>query len=348
MKTLKRSLAILLSVIMVFSTFAFVIFASAEGEAVTVDVAVNPPQATKKADTTFTTNNEKFVPGNLPYLTFALANPGTNYGFDEFGGVPSEDQVLNVVKNANMPQGGTPEEIKAGTALCDALLQVIKNGIAWVEYDINEYHKLVDGGVLTEEELDNYLKNNDKNDLILGLLSSSSEFGLSFANCFDNEKAKDVSSTAKYLKPGDSFKEGKSYACCFQICPNINIEGLKSAVNALAPYCEKKADIKKKLETASEDERVNLNNELENLDITYEKELNAFMDVADDLYNAENEGYSATINGKDAEEIGTELGMFWTYDFGEAAKKPTIIDMIKDFFRNIIEFIKNLFNFKKA
>lgn len=218
MKTLKKSLSLLLAAVMLLSTFTFVI-ANAEGS-VTVNVQVTMPQVGKKADETIKVDDEKYVPG-WPELEEVLLAQAEQLKETEFEAV-----------------------VKAAVP---SWIQMLKNGIAWIEYDKNEIQSLVDAGAFSEETDEAVLKEMIKEygfapigELIL---CASKEYGLSVTG----KDGKEYSTTAKRLEPGDAFKEGKSYICLCVVSqkdksvdngdyPDITVNGEKTYYESESYY----------------------------------------------------------------------------------------------------------------
>ena len=350
MKNLKKSLAILLAAVMLFSTFAFVTaYADDDNDGrATVNVKVNAPVVGEKADETIIVEDERFVPG---YADMLLLDDDPEDFYKNFGKMPTSEEVVNNMMKMELDESANSQDKKFREAQTASIGRMIMKGIVWIEYDINDFNKMVDAGAITQDELDALLKDYSKWDLIEILLQSSEEYGGSFG-----ESYKGISSTARFMKPGDTFKEGKSYMCCLQASVDIKkeIEDMVTAGNALMPCYERKSEINKKLETATDEEATELNSQLETLEA-------AISEKSDNYYayygaarskiisiNGENYGMPVlTVNGEKTEE---NMKGMWAayYDFGEAEKapeEPTFIERVIAFFNSIIDFFRNLFSF---
>lgn len=346
MKTLKKSLALLLAAITLFSTFAFVTAnADAGNGRATVNVRVTAPAAGEKAEFSIKVDDERFVPGMADLF---LIDTNVETFFAEFGKMPtSEEAVDKWIARAAEENSGN--DAAYYSAYYSAINNMIKKGITWIEYDPNDFQKLVDAGLADKTELEELTRS----EYIGILLQSSAEYGSSFERTFGDE-AKGISSTARFMKPGDTFKEGKSYMCWCEATPDVKAETVEliKAGNALMPYYEKGAEIGKKLETATEEEAAALNTRLDALNDEYSEQLNKYdeallaaINKCRDI-NGEEYFYPVlTVNGEKTEENMKSLWMAY-YDFGEV-KTPTILDRIIAFFTGIIDFIKNLFSFVK-
>ena len=344
MKTLKKSLALLLSAMMLFSTFAFVV-ASAEGsnDRAVVDLKINAPVAGKKADEAPVIENSKFVPGNSDLIVLIEGDPETCYR--EFGKMPNVDEYMTF-DNLAADVKGTEEE-KYARAVVASLTQMVKNGIAWIEYEEADIQTLIDSGSISKEDYSKYSAEYGAAVCFPYLLTASAEYGLSVKG----KDGKEYSTTARFMEAGEKFKEGKSYLCLCTALADVREETKEvyKAANALMPYCEKKADIQKKLETATGEEADELNSRLEALDEEYKdkrEDYNAKIGVAyTKLTEATGRAYipEITVNGK---KTVPEYDAFYAnvYDFGAAEKAPTILDKIIEFFNTIIEFFRNLFS----
>ena len=334
MKTVRKGISIILVICMLISTFAF-ICASADTGRVTVNVRADAPKAGLKANYSIEVDTEHYVPGlsGMPFITGM-----TDAGFycEEFGKVPTMEEFIDYMSDKRVE--GVPEAAKYYKAYYSALKHAMTGGIAWIEYDEKDIEKLF--------ELAPEYKDIDRAGLIDMLLSCSDECGV-------EEYAEiDFASSARYMQPGDKFKEGKSYACRVYASYNIEKEAdaLKDAINALMPYCRKKSEIDNKLKTASEDEITALNGELEQLKTQYDKELRDYEAVRDTFEELRQKTQLSdtipviTVNGEKTEEQTSGGGYGYFYDFGKA-EKSTVIDLIIEFFENIVNFFKTLFNF---
>lgn len=343
MKTLKKSLALLLAAITLFSTLAFVTAnADAGNGRQTVNVRVTAPAAGEKAEFSIKVDDERFAPGMADLF---LLDTHAETFFTEFGKMPTSEEAVDKMTADALGDSGNEFDV----AYYSAINNMIKSGITWIEYDLNDFQKLVDAGLADKTELEELTRL----EYIGILLQSSAEYGSSFERTFGDE-AKGISSTARFMKPGDTFKEGKSYMCWCEATPDVKAETaeLIKAGNALMPYYEKRAEIGKKLETATEEEAAALNTQLdalndeysEKLD-NYEEALSAPVNKCRDINGEEYYYPVLMVNGEKTEENMKSLWMAY-YDFGEV-KTPTILDRIIAFFTGIIDFIKNLFSFVK-
>ncbi|MBQ8943297.1 MAG: hypothetical protein IJ050_02240 [Clostridia bacterium] len=346
MKTLKKSLALLLAAITLFSTLAFVTANADSGDGrATVNVRVTAPAAGEKAEFSIKVDDERFVPGMADMF---LLDTDAETFFAEFGKMPTSEEAVDK-RIARAAEENSGNDAAYYAAYYSSINNMIKKGIAWIEYDPNDFQKLVDAGLADKTELEELTRS----EYIGILLQSSAEYGSSFERTFGDE-AKGISSTARFMKPGDTFKEGKSYMCWCEASLDVKAETaeLIKAGNALMPYYEKRAEIGKKLETATEEEAAALNTQLdalndeysEKLD-NYEEALSAPVNKCRDINGGEYYYPVLTVNGEKTEENMKSLWMAY-YDFGEV-KTPTILDRIIAFFTGIIDFIKNLFSFVK-
>ena len=343
MKTLKKSLALLLAAITLFSTLAFVTAnADAGNGRATVNVRVTAPAAGEKAEFSIKVDDERFVPGMADLF---LIGTNAETFFAEFGKMSTSEEVVEKWITDALGDSGNEFDV----AYYSAINNMIKKGITWIEYDLNDFQKLVDAGLADKTELEELTRL----EYIGILLQSSAEYGASFERTFGDE-AKGISSTARFMKPGDTFKEGKSYMCWCEATPDVKAETVEliKAGNALMPYYEKGAEIGKKLETATEEEAAALNTQLDALNDEYSEKLNKYgevrfaaIDKCRDINGGEYYYPVLTVNGEKTEENMKSLWMAY-YDFGEV-KTPTILDRIIAFFTGIIDFIKNLFSFVK-
>ena len=345
MKTLKKSLALLLAAITLFSTLAFVTANADAGDGrQTVNVRVTAPAAGEKAEFSIKVDDERFAPGMADLF---LIDTHAETFFAEFGKMPTSEEVVD--KMTADALGDSGNDAAYYSAYYSSINNMIKSGITWIEYDPNDFQKLVDAGLADKTELEELTRS----EYIGILLQSSAEYGSSFERTFGDE-AKGISSTARFMKPGDTFKEGKSYMCWCEAMPDVKAETVEliKAGNALMPYYEKGAEIGKKLETATEEEAAALNTQLDALNDEYSEKLNKYgeallaaINKCRDI-NGEEYFYPVlTVNGEKTEENMKSLWMAY-YDFGEV-KTPTILDRIIAFFTGIIDFIKNLFSFIK-
>lgn len=330
MKTVKKSLALLLSAIMIFSSFAL-ISSAAEKSPKTINVQVNAPVVGEKADETIKIDDAKYKPGVDEAYEFEV--------FYRHGGIWSEIESFNnklptTAEVFDKMQESIPEGDKY-TALeraqIEAQKQMITKGITWLEYDekeIEEFYKI-------QPEY----KNENKYFTLIKTANYSKEYGLGDET---------FSSTTKFLKPGDSFKEGKSYVCFVETEMEMKdkLDTLRAAANELIPYYREKNEINKQLSDATEEKAAELNSKLETLEKNYKAKNEAYeaaIKAIDDLKQFEN-GYPAiTVNGEATTEITKGIWLAY-YDFGKAAEKQTFLDIIKAFFNNIIEFFRNLFS----
>ena len=343
MKTLKKSLALLLAAITLFSTLAFVTAnADAGNGRATVNVRVTAPAAGEKAEFSIKVDDERFVPGMADLF---LIGTNAETFFAEFGKMSTSEEVVDKWITDALGDSGNEFDV----AYYSAINNMIKKGITWIEYDLNDFQKLVDAGLADKTELEELTRL----EYIGILLQSSAEYGSSFERTFGDE-AKGISSTARFMKPGDTFKEGKSYMCWCEATPDVKAETVEliKAGNALMPYYEKGAEIGKKLETATEEEAAALNTQLDALNDEYSEKLDKYgevrfaaIDKCRDINGGEYYYPVLMVNGKKTEENMKSLWMAY-YDFGEV-KTPTILDRIIAFFTGIIDFIKNLFSFVK-
>ena len=347
MKTLKKSLALLLSAVMLFSTFAFVVAnADYDQQRLKVNVQVTPPVAGKTADFTIKTD-DNFVPGFADVL---ILNSDPVSVYEMCGKVPSTsgEYVEAMFKGAmKSTSEESPKDAKYFNAYYPAIGQMMKGGIAWIEYDVKDLQKLVDAGLADQAEVDAVMKDGLNLDFIGILLQSSSEYGYSFEN-IGGEKGKGISSSARIMAPGDKFKEGKSYMCWCEASIDLKAEAAEwlNVLKALEPYFKKDAEISKKLDGATEEEREDLNAQRDALKEEYAKDLEKATNIAKAVMNkvGNHDNYYpvVTVNGEKTEENRKSV---WCaiYDFGEAEKEPTILDKIIEFFNSISEFFKNLF-----
>ena len=346
MKTLKKSLALLLAAITLFSTLAFVTAnADAGNGRQRVNVRVTAPAAGEKAEFSIKVDDERFVPGMADLF---LIDTHAEAFFAEFGKMPTSEEVVDKW-TARAAEDNSGNDAAFYSAYYSSINNMIKSGITWIEYDPNDFQKLVDAGLADKTELEELTRL----EYIGILLQSSAEYGSSFERTFGDE-AKGISSTARFMKPGDTFKEGKSYMCWCEATPDVKAETVEliKAGNALMPYYEKGAEIGKKLETATEEEAAALNTQLDALNDEYSEKLNKYgevrfaaIDKCRDINGGEYYYPVLTVNGEKTEENMKSLWMAY-YDFGEV-KTPTILDRIIAFFTGIIDFIKNLFSFVK-
>ena len=341
MKTLKKSLALLLAVIMLLSSFAFVIANADDNEGRTVvNIQITPPQAGNKAEETFKVDDERFTPGFADYVSFSESPVDC---IARYGKMLSPEEYVD-----KMTDGFASQQQDAFLkAYYEALKPMMKNGITWIEYDLNDFQKMIDAGKTTREELEAMLKEYSKLELAGWLLQSSSEYG---GKIGDSE----YSTTARFMKPGDTFKEGKSYMCWCEAFVDIKAETAEyiKACNAIKPYFEKYAEINKKRADASEEEDAELKSQLEALDTQYKDGIDAVKAAVTAVQNkVKAAGCSEfpilTVNGEKTEDNRKSLWMA-CYDFGEAKKAPTILEKIIEFFNSIIELLKNLFGFIPA
>lgn len=348
MKTLKKSLALLLAAITLFSTLAFVTAnADAGNGRQRVNVRVTAPAAGEKAEFSIKVDDERFVPGMADLF---LIDTHAEAFFAEFGKMPTSEEAVDKWTATEDNSRNDAAYYAAYYAAYDSSINnMIKNGIAWIEYDPNDFQKLVDAGLADKTELEELTRS----EYIGILLQSSAEYGSSFERTFGDE-AKGISSTARFMKPGDTFKEGKSYMCWCEASLDVKAETaeLIKAGNALMPYYEKRAEICKKRETATEEEAAALNTQLDALNDEYSEKLDNYEEAlfapvykCRDINGGEYYYPVLTVNGKKTEENMKSLWMAY-YDFGEV-KTPTILDRIIAFFTGIIDFIKNLFSFVK-
>ena len=346
MKTLKKSLALLLAAITLFSTLAFVTAnADAGNGRQRVNVRVTAPAAGEKAEFSIKVDDERFVPGMADLF---LIDTHAEAFFAEFGKMPTSEEVVDKW-TARAAEDNSGNDAAFYSAYYSSINNMIKSGITWIEYDPNDFQKLVDAWLADKTELGELTRL----EYIGILLQSSAEYGSSFERTFGDE-AKGISSTARFMKPGDTFKEGKSYMCWCEATPDVKAETaeLIKAGNALMPYYEKRAEIGKKLETATEEEAAALNTQLDALNDEYSEKLNKYdealfaaINKRRDINGEEYYYPVLTVNGEKTEENMKGLWMAY-YDFGEV-KTPTILDRIIAFFTGIIDFIKNLFSFVK-
>ena len=334
MKTVKKSTCILLVICMLISTFAFICVAADAGRN-TVNVRVDVPKAGKKASNSIVVDTENYVPGfsGMPFIT-GITDAEEFY--NNFGCVPTAEEYIDSLENERI--GSNPDYAKYYKAFYSSFKKLATDGIVWIEYDKKDIEKLF--------ELAPEYKDIDRAGLIDMLLSCSDECGV-------EEYAEiDFASSARYMQPGYKFKEGKSDACRVYASYNIEKEAdaLKDAINALMPYCRKKSEIDNKLKTASEDEITALNGELEQLKTQYDKELRDYEAARDTFEELRQKTQLSdtipviTVNGEKTEEQTSGGGYGYFYDFGKA-EKATVIDLIIEFFENIVNFFKNLFNF---
>ena len=355
MKSIKKSLAILLAAITLFSSFA-VVFASAENNGKTVtNVQVAAPVIGEKSDEiTVKTDDERYVPGSSVsvYEENHIMEIEKFYNlYKTYGHIITPEEYVEIYLSNLNAVNEASKEYKYYKAVMSAIIRLFNTGIIWTEYEMKDVE-------FYEEFSKNYLENYDaeqKNEFIGAvviqvLLHSSSEYGLSFEDTL-GEKAKGRSSTARIMQPGDTFKEGKSYMCWCAIETDAKkeINNLLKAQEALIPYCNKKAETEKKLETASEEEKAALNNQLESLKTEYKAELDDYEAKKESVEYALSYDYMPdfTINGEKAAFLGYSLQCYgYGYDFGEAEeapKKMTFIEKVIAFFERILDFFRRIF-----
>ncbi len=351
MKTLKKSLALLLSALMLFSTFAFVV-ANAEGEntRVTLDIRLDAPTAGKKAPEILPVEDKKFVPGIADVLPFG--SPEDIY--NNFGKIPSaEEYMAYAVGDIGLEY---PELEKEMAAFVSLITQMVKNGIAWIEYEEADIQALIDSGTISKEEYSRLSADYGAAPCLGYLIDYSKEYGMSIKG----EDGKEYTTSARCMEPGEKFKEGKSYICLCVALADVKKEAaeLRKIFESLVPYFEKKAGIDKKLETATGEEAEKLESNLSALKEEYKDKLENYDAQITAIYTKVEEaaggGYlvpEITVNGK---KTLFESEAFYAsfYDFGEAEKAPTFLEQIIEFFTNlfnfdfsrIIDFIRNLFS----
>ncbi len=343
---MKKAVCLLITLITIFSAFAFAFNANAanEKEKVTLNLQINQPVAGRKADSTIKIDDEKFVPGNSGLILFSVSDPG--YCSENFGKFPSIDEVM-------VPElwigglAGTKEE-KLCKAYFSSITQMVKNGIAWIEYDKNDIQTLIDADLVSERALEEYKEY--RNAPITGyLLEISREYGLSIIG----KDGKEYSTSARCMEPGEKFKEGKSYICMCAASADItaDIEELSKAVNDYIPFSKKANAITEKLRTATEAEAEELNAQLEALRDEYKKEESAYLvkskEISEKIHEITGgDGVCPDITVNGEKTIYEPEGFYASfYDFGEAEESPSFIEQIIAFFRSIIETITNLFPF---
>lgn len=321
-KTIKKSIALLMTAIMLASTFTFICSAGRE----TVNVTVTAPKVGEKAEYSLEIENENYIPGILPVLAFEFWRSAEN-NYEMFGKVPTMDECGDIFRNMADSISSDEDEpyYKSYKAMYSAEADMFKTGIMWFEYDEADLEKLY--------EQEPTFKNESRKDAIIALFNYSEEYGLG---------DEIYSSTIKYLKPGDSFVEGKSYACCVQIIKKYDEKALNEVyltAKALSTYFEKKIEINKKLENADEAEITKLNSELEALDNQYREKLDKYDAAKRNITFGNNP--VITVNGSQTEEHTKGL-WFAFHDFGEAEKGLTMLGRIIAFFQSIIDFFKSL------
>ena len=333
MKTLKKGLSIFLVVCMLFSTFAFICVAADEGRD-TVNVRVDTPKDGRKADFSIRVDKKGYVPGlssvvidfwEYPENMFAYC--GKILSLEEYLtlGFQSELEMIDEesVSAAEKHYSDILGRDMSGFLLdyeklyASAMISLATSGIFWIEYDENDIAKIREKG----------LYNSDTECLFSTPIS-------------------------RFMQPGDTFKEGKSYACGVATVYDVNkqLNEYKTAIENLKPYYEKKAELSKKLENADENERTALSKEYDALQETYKDKLEICNEKKEAAYKAvydgPNGGYyfpEVTVNGKKTEEFRSDV-WFAFYDFGKL-EKTSVMDMIMEFFENIVDFLRNLFKF---
>ena len=342
MKTLKKSLAVLLAALMLFSTFTFIIAnATDKYGRITKNIQIAPPVAGEKAAETFKADDERIVPGNSEMWIYSCCQ-SPEWCYEEFGRIPTVEEFFDLCVGEPDPEW--EEDMKITKP---AFIQMIKTGILWVEYDDNDIQILVDAGVLSKEDDAEVIKEYGYAPLFSYLIGYSKVYG------FSVEGRKDLFTSSRIMKPGETFKEGKSYICLCMASADIksDVDELEQITNTLFPYYAKKAEITGKLETATAEEAEKLNNRLESLNVEYAdkqaehkaKTLAIYKKLIDITGNYEY-GPEITVNGG-ITAFEPEAFMLSMYDFGEAQKVPTIIDQIISFFDSIIDFIRSFFIF---
>lgn len=348
MKTLKKSLALLLSALMLFSTFAFVI-ANAEDEntRVTLDIRLDAPTAGKKAPEILPIEDKRFVPGDSELIYLLDGHPENLY--KEYGKVPTVDEYMaGCAKHLE----GAKEE-KAAMALLALYTQVVKNGIAWVEYEEADIQALIDSGTISKEDYSRLSADYGAAPCLSYLMYASKVYGQSIKG----KDGKEYTTSARCMEPGESFKAGKSYFCICVAIPDVKKETdeLKKATEALMPYYEKKAVIDKKLETATGEEADKLENDLASLGEEYKDKYRdydaKFTTAFAKLSKTAGGGAYAPEITVNTRKTAPDYNNFWAsvYDFGAAG---TIFDRIIEFFTDlfdvnffrIVEFFRNLFS----
>ena len=346
MKTFKKSIALMLSAVMLFSTFSFVIANADDGsERPKVNIQVTSPVAGKSAEFTFKVDDKRFAPGIADYL---LVGSDPVLLYEMCGRIPASseecaDALYRGTLNSSLSE--SPNDAKYNTAFYYAISQMMKGGITWIEYDPNEFQKLVDAGLAEQAD---ELKDLPKFDYARKVLQSSAEYGYSFANVF-GEGANGIASSARIMSPGDKFRAGKSYMCWCEATIDLKTEAKEmiDVLKTLEPYCKKALEIHKKIAASGEEESEELYAQLDALKAEYSKDLKKaenITEVARKKAADAGDGYPViTVNGEKAEENIKAFRAF-IYDFGEAGKEASVLDRITEFFNSIIEFFRNLFS----
>ncbi|MBR3438697.1 MAG: hypothetical protein IKH13_04265 [Clostridia bacterium] len=369
MKTLKKTVSLFLSAIMILSVSAFVIAnaddntdppSDYESESF-VNVRINPPVAGEKADETIIVDDERYIPGSYDIRLFWGLYPSDCY--DSFGRVPEPEEYIDKIIEERMAE--TDSKYTAFfSAYYQAAKHMIKNGIIWVEYEYEDWNKLVRAG-LTYYCIDDNPPFYFTQDFVDLLLRSSEVYGLSVTG----DDGKEYSTSTRFMQPGETFKEGKLYICFCNASLDISDElsVLIENVNDLMPYEERWNEINEKLDnTSDEEEKSELYSQRDALEEEYKNENHEYLinnyKLNNRLYKETGDGYGMpwlTVNGEDTGFIyniwldNKEYSLFSArvYDFGinelKIEEPPTFLDRIIDFFNSIIDFFKNLFSFIK-
>ena len=321
---IRRIIAVLTASVTIISAVSFICFAAGK----TVNVKVPAPQAGKSPDFRFEIEDEDFLPGSLPLIAGGFWRDAETAYLTCEGKIPELKEAASYKYVYNI-DCDAPDSFRR-SALC----RLAEEGIIWIEYSETSLDSLYNSGQVPG--------NRPKGEVIFGCLAPDGYSG---------------SVTGKFLDSSDKFKAGKSYACCIQIMHNYDeksLQNLYAAAGALTPYYEKESEIygrygiyKDSSGAVSEEKNAALQEELDRLNAEYKDEIDAYEKAkgADPFYEGENP--VITVNGEKCEDIfmsGYDCG-FAFYDFGPLKNKSSFIDMIKEFFENIVAFLKNLFSF---